>query len=160
MSSRKIKLARGVYTTVSKQDYEKVSKFKWYASCSRGITVAARYRMLMHRFIMNAKKNELVDHRDGNTLNNRRRNLRKATHAQNTRNRRKQKSKSRYKGVCWYKDRHKWSAQIRFNRKLKHLGTFTNEIRAAQAYDRAARQLFGVYAAVNFPKKGERGCRH
>ena len=44
------------------------------------------------------------------------------------------------------------------NGKRKNLGYFLNESEAAQAYDNAARELFGDFAALNFPKTGERSA--
>lgn len=107
----------------------------------------------MHRAIMGG----LADHKNGDTLDNRRSNLRQATAQQNTWNRaRASNNTSGFKGVCPRKDRGTWLAAIRYNEKLKKLGTFHSKEAAAMAYDRAARALFGEFAALNFPNPEER----
>jgi hypothetical protein len=115
----------------------------------------------MHREILglNHGDRSLVDHRNGNTLDNRRCNLRLATRAQNVFNtaKRKAKATSKYKGVTWSKQASsngtkydgKWRAQIRHNSKLIHIGMFTNELEAARAYNSKAKELFGEFARLN-----------
>jgi hypothetical protein len=93
-----------------------------------------------------------VDHHDGDGLNNQQNNLRAATQSQNNQNARKQVNKtSRFKGVSWYKKYQKWNARIQISRHLRHLGYFMFEGDAAQAYDNAARRIFGEFALLNFP---------
>ena len=58
---------------------------------------------------------------------------------------------SQFKGVCLESQTKKWRAQIVLDGKTRRLGRFSNEIAAAQAYDEAARELFGEYAYLNFP---------
>ena len=99
----------------------------------------------------------ITDHRDGNGLNNQRANLRQATLTQNNRNRRANRSASRFKGVAINRGRGMpWKAAIGFDGISRHLGYFADESDAARAYDKAARELFGEFAAVNFPQPGER----
>jgi hypothetical protein len=95
-----------------------------------------------------------VDHVNGDGLDNRRSNLRVCTHAENARNQssRTRMSTSRFRGVVWAKDRRKWRAMIGDNGRTVHLGNFTDEIEAAQAYDRAAREMYGAFARLNFPE--------
>lgn len=95
----------------------------------------------------------LVDHRDRNSLNNQRENLRSCTVAQNNQNRGKKRAKarSRYKGVAWTPHMQQWRARITLNKKLIHLGYFFDEADAARAYDEAARTCFGAFACPNFP---------
>jgi hypothetical protein len=100
----------------------------------------------------------LTDHINGNGLDNRRANLRPASAEENQRNQRKTHGTSRYKGVCWFKATKRWHAQIRTGGKRHHLGFYTEEVEAALAYDAAARNLFGDFAAVNFPMPGERSA--
>ena len=104
----------------------------------------------LHREILKPGPGLQVDHVDGNGLNNRRSNLRIATGGENSRNQRLAKNNiSGYKGVRW--EANKWRARIMLNDKLKHLGYFTDPIEAAKAYDKAAVELFGEFARLNFP---------
>lgn len=103
-----------------------------------------------HRMIMNASSGMQVDHINGDTLDNRRCNLRLCTCAENAQNRKLQGGSSNFKGVHWYRRDKKWYAQIRVNKGLIHLGYFDDEEGAAFAYDVAARILFGEFARLNF----------
>jgi hypothetical protein len=58
---------------------------------------------------------------------------------------------SRFKGVCWDKRRERWIAYIKKEQVSRYLGRFDGEIAAAEAYDEAARELFGEHARLNFP---------
>ena len=111
-------------------------------------------RLLTHRiiwFIHNGDVPEFLDHKDGDRLNNRIKNLRPATRLENNRNSRNRKSStSQYLGVHLNKRLKKWCARISTNGKGKHLGCFDDEIEAAKAYDAAAKELFGEFANPNF----------
>jgi hypothetical protein len=101
---------------------------------------------------MNPPRGFLVDHKNLNTLDNTRTNLRLATRSQNMFNRNKIKSNtsSRFRGVCFDKRRKKWCAYITVEGKRIWLGTFDNEIDAAMAYDAAAKKYHGEFARLNF----------
>lgn len=91
-----------------------------------------------------------VDHIDLNRLNNCRSNLRNATHTQNEQNKVSRiGSSSKYKGVSWNTMLSKWTAQIGIEGKKLHLGCFVSEIKAAEAYNKAAMKYFGSFANVN-----------
>jgi hypothetical protein len=121
--------------------------------------INGKYKKIrMHRVILERMlgreliKGEDVDHINHDGLDNRRVNLRLATHAENMRNRVKRiNCSSEYKGVCWYKPNKKWQAEIRIDGKQKRLGRFESEIEAAKAYDIAAIGAYGEFCCLNFP---------
>jgi hypothetical protein len=89
---------------------------------------------------------KLVDHEDGNGLNNKIKNLRLATTPENGRNRRLQKTNtSGITGVHWNKRRKKWEAHIKVNFKKKWLGYFVNKEDAIQARKEAEKKYFGEF---------------
>lgn len=153
-------LPNGMTTTVDNQDYEKVVQWKdWYvlggrvARKSARIGTPGRKTVYMHRLIMSPKDGMVVDHIDGNALNNQRSNMRVCTSHQNKMNRHKVRGSSKYKGACWDKSRNKWLSQITSKGKRMFLGYFDNEEDAAIVYDVAAQLFHGEYAKLNFPLK-------
>ena len=151
---RRIPLGNGLFATVDAADYEKLSRYKWYANRhGRKIYAICRKQgkdVYMHRMIMRPRKGYFVDHIDGNGLNNRRCNLRVCTARQNVVNRAPCGGSSRFVGV--YRKRNKWQAEIRCEGKYFYLGLFDDEVEAAKARDRKAYELHGEYAYLNFPE--------
>jgi hypothetical protein len=91
-----------------------------------------------------------IDHINLNRSDDRLQNLREVTNQQNQFNRLPYLNKSsKYKGVCWHKKANKWMAYIQKNGKSRHLGLFGKETLAAEAYNLAAKQLFGIYSYLN-----------
>ena len=114
----------------------------------------ARRRVYLHRWLLDAQPGQLVDHIDGNKLNNRRSNLRLVTRSQNQANRRHNRtSRSRYKGVTWHKRRKRWMARIQVRGRRITIGYYADALQAAYEYDAFARSYFGEYARVNFPRR-------
>lgn len=142
---------------IDRDDFERVSELSWgvYGSKKtrefyvRGTT--DKFRGWLHRFIVNAQPGEIVDHINGNPLDNRKCNLRICTTAQNNmaqHNLRKKKT-SKFKGVCWDKLKGKWRCEIRVNKKKIHLGLFNSEEEAGKYYDKKAIEFFGEFAVTN-----------
>lgn len=153
-----IPLPHGLNALVDDADFEKVSQIRWgilhsgkmiYAAFQqkkngKGITV------LMHRFILSAGKGCNVDHANGQTLDNRRENLRLCRQPQNVANSKRSRSNtSGFKGVSRF--RNKWRAYIGSKDcgSWKHLGHFESAERAAAAYDTAAIEKYGDFALTN-----------
>ena len=153
---RYIALTRGKFAIVDAADYKRLSRYRWNAFESGGKTYARRSTpggtILMHREIMKPPPGMVVDHINGNSLDNRRCNLRICTPQQNEHNK-PPRGRSPYKGV--YPHRDKWQAVIKHQGTTHHLGTFTDPIKAARARDRKAKQLQGPYAYLNFPQEDE-----
>jgi len=154
---RYIPLTQGRFAIVDAEDYNRLSRYDWFAMNSRQTCYAYRYSngtiLSMHREIMRAPKGLICDHKNHNGLDNRKCNLRLCTRKQNARNRQARTGcSSRYKGVYWSKRYKKWRARICFNGRRIHLGNFFDEKKAALAYDNKAVELFGEFAYLNFPQ--------
>lgn len=151
------------FAIVDPADYENLSRFRWRADQSERVWYAARFKMiggrarniLMHRLLLNAPPGVEVDHRNGNGLDNRRANIRLCTHVENSRNRHSLRltKASRWKGVVPYASQigTRWRARIHVSGKNLSLGSYGTEEEAARAYDTAAREHFGEFAALNYP---------
>jgi hypothetical protein len=151
---RYIPLNQGRFVIVDLADYEKLIQHEWSVKISPVYAVRMENgrNIYMHNEIMQPQPGFIVDHRDHEGLNNTKTNLRLATKSQNCCNQKKKEGcTSKYKGVYFSKTAGKWKAAIKFQRKCIFLGYFENEIDAAKAYDKAARELHGEFAVLNFP---------
>jgi hypothetical protein len=160
---RRIPLSQGKYAIVDPDDYEALSRDKWYAAKGHNTFYAVRGKwaknrkkrteIRMHRLIMKPPRNMFVDHINHNGLDNRKANLRLATYSQNVHNRKKfaKRASSKYKGVSWHKSIKQWTAAIQIDGRRLHLGCFHNEKDAAKEYDNAAKKYHGEFAILNFP---------
>lgn len=154
----------GLYTMVDDEDFEFLSQFRWRLS-RKGYVETGRSKILkkyyqksgvqMQRLLMRdvVKEGLLVDHINGDKLDNRKENLRLVTMSQSNANRGKINFKhkndkwSKFVGVSW--DRNKWRAIICKEGNKEYIGRFYNEEDAARAYNKRALELFGEYARIN-----------
>jgi hypothetical protein len=146
------------YALVDAEDAEEANRYRWRKHvfpCGRFIATASidRRNLFMHRAIVSAPSGFEVDHINGDTLDNRKCNLRICTRAQNGAN--IPTRRDGFKGVWFRKDTGKWAAEISPCRKKISLGSFLSEEEAARAYDAAARLHYGDYARLNFPNQAE-----
>lgn len=164
-----IRLTRGRVALVDQEDYERLAGFTWLAfrdhttgriyagRWSRKKEEAGRGKFMipMHEEVMGKLEGFRIDHiRTEQTLDNRRANLRRATASQNAANRGIPKhNTSGFKGVSFDGCARKWRATIKVDRKQKWLGYHKDKEAAARAYDKAASELFGEFAYLNFPKQ-------
>ncbi len=162
---RYIPLTQGKFTLIDDSDLEKVLRYKWYyclvgqnrdqecvAWRGKNKKTNRQQTIIMSRYIMDAPKGMVVDHKSGDQLDNRRGNLRICTSRQNAFNQRLHRTKirtSKYKGVSLYSRTGKWTAQLTLNYKVIYLGCFDDEKKAALAYDNAALKYFGEFARLN-----------
>ena len=148
---REIPITKGMVAIVDDEDYEYLSKWKWYYSCGyakRKIWKNGIARsMSMHRDILKPTRELHIDHINHNGLDNRKNNLRLCTQSQNMGNSiMRSDNTSGKRGVIWNKGRHKWMAQINCGGKHFYLGLFVNMEDACNVYDKKAEELFGEYS--------------
>ena len=151
--TKRIPLGNGLFATVDAADYPELSKYRWYATRRGSSIYAVRHEAgketYMHRAIMKPRPGQIVHHRDGDGLNNRRDNLLVCTRRQHQ-SCRGPLGDRRFVGVYWHKNR--WMALLRYRGKQYYLGRFQDQIEAAKARDRKAYELCGELAYLNFPE--------
>jgi hypothetical protein len=150
-------LTKGKFAIVDPEDFERINQYKWYYNKGYALRNIRRNgkkcAIFMHSFVCPVPPGMFTDHINRNRLDNRKANLRPATFQQNIWNasRKRKTSASPYKGVTWSRQHRKWIARIYVGTKAVHLGFFKDDIKAAKAYDKAAKELRGEYEALNFP---------
>ena len=160
---KEIKLTKGKVAVVDDEDFDSLSKFKWYARKDARIERwdAARRQyngggrkektktLLMHRELLGITDSKVkIDHINGNSLDNRKENLRIAKHFENSSNLQKERTNntSGYRGVWLLKRTGKWQSKIGYKNKRINLGSnFNTAEEAARAYDKKAKELFGEF---------------
>jgi len=153
---KEIKLTQGKVALVDDEDFEELNKYKWsvavrghniYVGRNKKMGLNKWSRVYMHREILKDIKEGMIDHIDGNGLNNCKLNLRPCSRSQNNQNIQYKNPKcvSRFKGV-WYDKRYgTWVAKV----DNKYLGSYGDEEDAARAYNNAALLLFKEFAYLN-----------
>jgi hypothetical protein len=152
-----ITLSSGDITLVDAADFSAIRELRygWVIARRRGVNYAirfdykegVRYGIQMHRLIMQPPRHLVVDHINGNGLDNRRANLRVCTQAENLRNRHTTSNRSGFKGVTAVMGGFK--AEIRTQVKRIYLGYFKTAEEAAHAYNEAAQTYHGEFARLN-----------
>ena len=158
---KEILLTQGKVALVDDSDYDSLNRHKWYASKTgycyyaerdSRMSNSKRRHIEMHRVILNAPDGVVVDHINGDGLDNRRSNLRLCTYAENQRHQRlSHRNTTGYKGVTFKKQRisKPYHANIGLNNKLIHIGCYRTAEEAARAYDLAALKCHGEFAMTN-----------
>lgn len=155
---RRISLTKGKVCLVDAEDYGYLNQWAWQASLDNGVWYAKRSsadgqtgkrtQIKMHKALLLVGRGLTVDHIDRDGLNNRRSNLRPATHSENMRNRRSFGKTSRFKGVSWCARDKRWLVQVQGNgESIK--AYFGSELEAAKAHNEAALRLHGEFAHIN-----------
>lgn len=152
-----IKLSQGKMALVDDADFEWLNQWKWYAVLNRGNfyafrnvrTAIGQTIVQMHRQVLGLCHGDSkhCDHKNHNTLDNQRLNIRMCTNQQNAYNRKPfVGGTSVHKGVSWDKSTGKWVVMIQYDGSRHNLGRFVNEDDAANAYNSAASKFFGDFA--------------
>lgn len=145
-----VPLSQGLEAIVDAVDAALVGQWNWTAHRYRSGRITAFRKdgvktVELHRAIMPPNGKLYVDHVDGDALNNRRSNLRYATHAQNIRNMRPRVGRELPKGVCFEPRTGRFTAEICHDYKRHHLGTFDTAEEASAARVAAEMRLFGEF---------------
>lgn len=152
---KKIKLTQGQFAIVDDADFEWLNQRGWFAKLeSSGKFYAVRKSprpkqriIFMHRVICGVAVGKQVDHKNGDSLDNRRKNLRHCVASENQWNRSVSRNNtSGFKGVYWDAAKEKWKAQIGVFCKRIFLGSFATAESAGKAYKIAARKYHGEFA--------------
>lgn len=148
-----VDIGQGCFALVDDEDYERVSRYTWRLRddgyVQRTWTENGRVcHELLHRFIMDAREDEVVDHENGDRWDCRKEKLRVATLSQNAANRPTTSLERAWKGI--YPHGNRWKARIKLEGRNVYLGSFQTAQEAAYAYDAAAKRLFGEFAYLNY----------
>lgn len=151
-----IELTKGKKSIIDDDDFDLISAYKWHAAGRYAGTqlwdAAAKKRtyLMMHNLIINPPKGQVVDHINGDSLDNRRSNLRIASNQQNSWNRRP-RADSGFLGVR--KSGDQWMAAIYPNLTPISLGSYETKELAAAAYNEASAIIYGEFANLNDVEK-------
>lgn len=145
---KEIQLTQNKTTLVDDIDYKELSKYNWYTIKSRNTFYAVRMSknprttIHMHSVIIGKpNKGFILDHINGDGLDNRRHNLRFVTLRQNCQNKVNIKKTSKYPGVSWYAASKKWQVHFQFKGKQHYLGRYSDERQAFEVYKNAVEAI-------------------
>ncbi len=151
---KEIKLTNSEKVALVDDDfYEAAMEHSWYLVTNRNTDYAQcstnGEKFYMHKLVFPLLP--MIDHKNGNGLDNQRENLRETNYQLNAANQNRSKvgNSSKFRGVYLHKSRGKFMARIRVSYSWKFLGYFTDEVSAALAYNKAAIEAFGEHANVN-----------
>lgn len=146
---------KGEQIIIDTEDYEKVKPYCWWVNNTGyvGTTLHHHSRNIqLHRLIMDVLDNTdvIVDHKNGNPLDNRKCNLRLCTRAENSYNKKMQPyNTSGVTGVYWNTEKSKWIAQICYKNKHINLGYYENKEDAIKARKQGEDTYFGEFSYNN-----------
>jgi hypothetical protein len=155
-----IPLTQGQFAKVDEADYAALACFKWFACwdpktksfyAARNVRIEndpkrRQKRLMMHNAVLKVPSGFIVDHRNHDTLDNTRLNLRAATAGQNAANMRRAATSSGVRGVYWHKRDKRWTAGIGHGKKLINLGYFKTLEEAVEARRAAVEKFHGEFA--------------
>jgi len=153
-----INLPSGHIALIDDEDFEKISHLSWFIEKRKNKTYVRSGlkkdfpRIYLHQLIMNSPKGLVVDHINGNGLDNRKKNMRICTQEENATYRKTEKTNNNLRGVYFSetgRGEKKWWAQIYKDRKSIYLGNFYTAEEAASAYNKAAIDLHGEFCVLN-----------
>lgn len=150
----------GYQVLIDDEDFDRVSKYKWYISENYMYALTNTYiegmrkTVSLHRLVLSCEDNtQVVDHINHDTLDNRKCNLRLCKHVQNTQNKRMPSHNTTgYKGVRKRKHCARYTAVVRDGRDSYTCGFYDTPEEAARAYDKMALYLFKEFACTNFSR--------
>lgn len=163
--TRLIPLTQGYFALVDAADWLHLTQFAWHLHSGKKLGLyAGRHlrkgedgwkdshhmvRRTMSAELLGHRSGMVVDHKNRNSLDYRRTNLRWATPSQNNQNKTLPPPKSGYRGVEAQYDNRRFRARIRVDGRLTHLGTFDTAREAAVEYNAAALKHYGEFACLN-----------
>jgi len=150
-----IKLTQGKSAIIDDCDYLKVSTLKWQAqqrSDKKGWYAVSKGGVRMHRFIMGVTDKSIVDHKDGDGLNNSRSNLRIGDQSKNSVNRKITNGKY-LRGVT--KKGNRFRSMIKLNKKMVHLGYYSTEEEAHNRYLQESIMHHGEWQPLPHPQQSK-----
>lgn len=157
--SREVLIKHGYVALVDDADYERVALHKWRpyfnsaGAAYAGTVLPGQVYISMHRMLTDAPAGMVVDHVNGNPLDNRRENLRVCTREQNLWNQRRKVGANEHRGVYRVANG-KFEVKLQANGKRHNAGRFESYAEACEAAQRLAAQIYGEFSCdLTKPRK-------